>query len=168
MNRWVKKARWQCVKTTIQHFFKKRDARMTPSIWIGALQAGKGQSSQCSDKQMRAWSVGEGRSSAASGPPELAVGPPELGMVCTAERCCQLPDQGKWSPNNTLSHMYWRDHRTKAVDRSLCGGWHSHSSYRPISSAPFSSSDGLRGMWVHKTNHSFHFHVILQRAVLTL
>lgn len=156
---------WQFVKTTIQHFLKKWDATMTPSVLIGALQAGKGQRSQCSDKQKRAWSVGERRGSTARGAPELA---PEICMVCTAQRCCQLPDQGKWSPNNRLSHIYWRDHRTKAVDRSLCGGWHSHGSYRPISNAPFSSSDGLRGMWVHKTNHSFHFHVILQRAVLTL
>lgn len=32
--------------------------------------------------------------------------PPESPMMGTAQRCCQLPAQGKWGPNSTLSHMY--------------------------------------------------------------
>lgn len=141
--------------------FKKWGGGATPSILIDALKAGKDRDLSALRSE-RACLAGERRDSTTR----------EWAQVTydrySRARCCQLPDQGKWSPNNRLSHIYWGDHGTKAVDRRPCGGWHSHCSYHPISSVPLSSSDGLCGMWVKKTKHRFHFHIILQQAVLTL
>lgn len=161
--RWV--GRWKRALVVCQDkytaLFKKWGGGATPSILIDALKAGKDRDLSALRSE-RACLAGERRDSTTR----------EWAQVTydgySRARCCQLPDQGKWSPNNRLSHIYWGDHGTKAVDRSPCGGWHSHCSYHPISSVPLSSSDGLCGMWVKKTKHRFHFHIILQQAVLTL
>lgn len=49
---------------------KKWGGREMPSTLTGALKAGKGQGSQRSDEQKRAWSARERRGSMTSGAPE--------------------------------------------------------------------------------------------------
>lgn len=54
----MKKALWLFVKISIQHFFFNEKVGVTPSVLTGALKAGKGGGSQCSDKQKGAWAAG--------------------------------------------------------------------------------------------------------------
>ena len=46
---------------------------------------------------------------------------------------------------------------TKAVTGSLCGGQHSRCFYHPLAAFLFPQVDGLRGLWVKKIKHRFHF-----------
>ena len=62
---------------------------------------------------------------------------------------------GAWTANWVI--LIEETMGTKAVTGSLCGGQHSHCFYHPLAAFLFPQVDGLRGLWVKKIKHRFHF-----------
>lgn len=154
---------WQFVKIRVQHLKKKWCGGETLSIWTGGCF--KSWTVSVLRRADRRWSAREKRGH-------------DRGRGC---RTCPLSHawwaqqsaavssaQGKWNPCSTLSHIYWRDHGNKSCRQEPVRGMAFTLLLPPISSVSLSKSvDGLCGMWVKEIKHRSHFHIILQRVVLT-
>ena len=139
-------------------YFKKWGGRGTPFVLMGEhFERWEGWQSWRSEEQ-KGDQQGRGvvTQSGSHHPP--AICPLSHAWQALQSKCrSQLPawGSGAWTANWVI--LIEETMGTKAVTGSLCGGQHSHCFYHPLAVFLFPQVDGLRGLWVKKIKHRFHF-----------